>query len=114
MKYYTLLFALLLGCTAIAPGEDRVVVNAQRTLSIAVTTADNFVLWEYDNHDKVSRDVQIAANTFRREFPPALRAARQALDTYKLLKSDSARSNLDGALMVLAAILDGAKTYYNP
>jgi hypothetical protein len=103
--------ALLLvsGCKALAPEADPVVVRAEQTISISYETANTFVQWEASNRESIPPDVTAAADTVRTDFPPAHRAALDALAAYKADRSAYAKDKLLQWLSTLAKFDEIAK-----
>jgi hypothetical protein len=74
------------GCAGIAPGEDPVLVNAERTVAAAYQGCDAFLQAEHANRDKVRKDypaIHAAAERLRRDGPALFREARAITKAYK-------------------------------
>ena len=107
-----LAFALA-GCSAVSPGNDPLVVNAERTTELAVDTFDLFLRWEHDNRAVLASVPQIrkAADRIRMNAPTWLTSARSLTKAYKANRSPENRANLETALTVLRTALAEARTY---
>lgn len=74
------------GCATITPGNDPVVVNAERIELSALYTADGFIEYEAANQaiiESKAPAIHSLAEKIRTDFPPALIAARKATKQYK-------------------------------
>lgn len=79
-----LLVLLVLGaCATLAPGEDPVVVNTQRTLTVSLAVWDTGLDWVRANPTQLSAAALAIAEKTRLMFPPAYKATDDALDLYK-------------------------------
>lgn len=79
------LLACLGGC-GVAPGEDPVLVNAERTVAASFAAANGFVVTEKQNEATVKAKlpaVHAAAERLRRDGPKLFRDARVATKAYK-------------------------------
>jgi hypothetical protein len=101
------------GCSSIAPGNDPLVVNAERTTTLAVDTFDLFVKWEYDNRTVLSKVPQIrkAADRIRTQAPTWLSTARNLTKAYKANRTLENKANLETAITVLRTALAEARVY---
>lgn len=102
------------GCAQIAPGNDPVVVNAERTAKIAFNTVDGFLEWEYANRAVVPQQVTKAADTLRNDFPPAYATLRNLTRAYKQNRTAENKANLTTTLRVVQTMLDEALKYLPP
>lgn len=97
------------GCSVIDPGADKVVVNAQRTLASSFDGVDTFLKLEHDAVKaglKVPAEVTSAANTLRVKFPPADKAANEALKLYKSTKSPENKRSLEQWITIVKGLAD--------
>lgn len=87
---------LLVGCGHLDADADAdpVAVRAEQTISSSYNIANALVRWEEANRDQLSDDVSAAADTVRADFPPAHRAALDALQAYKADRSVYAKDQL--------------------
>lgn len=101
------------GCSSIAPGNDPVVVNAERTTRLALETFDLFVKWEYDNRAVLAKvpEIRQAADQIRRDGPSWLSSARVLTRAYKDSRTAENKADLETALVVLRAALERARLY---
>lgn len=100
-------------CSSILPGNDPVVVNAERTTQLALETFDGFVSWEYTNREQLARFPQIRelADRIRLEAPLWLMSARALTKAYKQNRTDEGKANLETIVSVLTAAVNEASTY---
>ena len=61
----SLSLALLMNCAIIQPGNDKLVVNAERTTKLALESFDTFLKWEFDNREVLSPIPEIRASADR-------------------------------------------------
>lgn len=101
------------GCSAIAPGNDALVVNAERTTTLAVDTFDLFVKWEHDNRAVLAKVPQIrkAADRIRTQAPTWLSTARSMTKAYKANRTLENKANLETAITLLRTALAEARVY---
>ncbi len=101
------------GCSSIAPGNDALVVNAERTTTLAVDTFDLFVKWEFDNRSVLSKvpEIRKAADHIRTNGPTWLATARNLTKAYKANRILQNKANLETAITVLRTALAEARTY---
>ena len=101
------------GCSSVEPGNDPLVVNAERTTELAVDTFDLFLRWEYDNRATLATVPQIrrSADRIRAEGQSWLTTTRTLTTAYKANRSPENKANLETALTVLRAALAEARTY---
>ena len=119
MKHFNLvaqvaLLALLAGCAGIQPGNDPVVVNAERITASAAETFDGLFRTEAENHAVIkARAPAVAAgvNKLRQVAPEALDAARAVTKAYKNNRSAENKANVGTAIAVLQSLLDQARQY---
>jgi hypothetical protein len=119
MKHFNLvaqgaLLALLVSCAAIQPGNDPVVVNAERVTASAVEVFDGLFRTEFANHAVIrARAPQVASgvNQLRQVAPQAIATARAATQAYKNNRTSENKANVATALAVLQALLDQARVY---
>lgn len=68
---------------AIEPGNDPVVVHAERAQRISLDTFARVTKWEYTNRFALPAEVSRAVDAYRTNFPLAWRESRVALNLYK-------------------------------
>lgn len=84
-----LLIFVLPGCVgpfkgaAIEPGNDPVVVHAERAQRISLDTFARVTKWEYTNRFSLPAEVSRAVDAYRTNFPSMWRESRVALSLYK-------------------------------
>ncbi len=115
LKLSTALLAfVLIGCAGIQPGNDPVVVNAERSTSVAVDTFDSLFRVEAANHELLKANApQVVAgvNLLRRNAPHWISSVRALTVAYKSNRSAQNKANLETALSVLEAGISQARTY---
>jgi hypothetical protein len=92
------------GCTAIAPGNDPVVVEAERVLSSSLDIVDTFVHLEFNQRTELaalSPDIHTYAEVLRKQFSGWLDSAKAMIRTYKANRSPENKANLQTAIAVL-------------
>lgn len=106
----------LLGCASIAPGSDPVVVNAERTTTLALEVFDAFLSWEYTNREVLSSrpEIKKVADVIRRDGINWLETSRRLTKAYKANRNDQNKANLETAVSVLSAALSEVRIYYKP
>ena len=104
---------VLVGCSAIQPGNDPVVVNAERTTQLAVDVFDTFLKWEYDNRQalSVTPEVRKTADFIRGKGQDWLVTARSMTKAYKQNRTPENQANLDTAMAVLRMAVTEARHY---
>jgi hypothetical protein len=111
------LVALLVGlngCSNIQPGNDPVVVNAERAIGVATPTFDELFKLEYTNHAVLKQDApQVVAgvNVLRRNAPKWIATAVALTKAYKQNRTDENKANLLTAIKVLQSGIDEAQKY---
>jgi hypothetical protein len=108
------LLSLLVGCAGITPGNDPVVVNAERVTAAAAETFDGLFKTEAENHAVIkARAPQVASgvNRLRKLAPAALDSARAVTKAYKNNRSAENKANVGTAIAVLQSLLDQARVY---
>lgn len=92
------------GCNLIKPapiaeGQDPVLVNAQRIQTSSLAVYGQIIEWETTNRMTLPVEVSRTVDKFRKEFEPAWRLSREALDDYEAKRIDgSTLSRLTAAL----------------
>jgi hypothetical protein len=86
----TVLVALLVlaiaACATVQPGQDVVLVNAERDLKIAVATLDNLFKIDAQNWQEIDPLIpgwKAAVNSLRMAAPPTIDAANAAIKAYR-------------------------------
>lgn len=101
---------LFAGCKT--PTGDPVAVRAEQTIQTSFTTVDTFLAFEHGQKN-LPGSVQEAVDTLRTQYPPAHRAALDALAAYKRNRDAYATDTLNrwlATLLELAAIAAQART----
>lgn len=83
---------------------DPVVVNSEKTITIAFDTVDAFLRWEHTNRGVVSPDVHAAAQALRAKAPDQFRNARAVLRAYKTNRTPEQKALLDTWLATLSEL----------
>jgi hypothetical protein len=102
------------GCSGILPGNDPVVVDAEKTTRIAVETFNTFFKLEFDNRALVlekAPKIHEYANYARLHSPQWIASARALTITYKTNRTSENKANLQTALKVLQDAIDQATKY---
>jgi hypothetical protein len=105
---------LVFGCASILPGNDPIVVNAERTTEIALVTFDTFLKFEYDNKEmllKVDPGIHKFAEQLRVKAPQWLESARFMTKAYKKNRTSENKFSLTTALAVLQAGMVESQKY---
>ena len=106
--------AFLIGCASVQPGNDPVVVNAERSTAVALATMDAFLQIEYNNRamlKQVNPGIHIYAEYLRRNGQHYLQTARALTLAYKQNRSATNKANLQTAIALLNEIANQANTY---
>lgn len=119
MKNLSLILFVLLsfsisGCKSIGIGQDPIVVNAERTLSIALTTFDVFLKYEYDNRaalEQISPDIKKFADVIRRNGKNWIETANNLKIAYKHNRTEQAKVSLITALALVQSALNESQKY---
>lgn len=117
MKSLLTSFAVLFlftSCASILPGNDAILVNAERTTSLAYTTFDSFLSFErqQDAYVKVSApEVHRFANSLRVNAPKWLGTARATTETYRLNRTSDNKANLNTAVAILQTAISQVTVY---
>jgi len=105
---------LMSGCAGILPGNDPVLVNAERTTALAYTSFDSFFALERNQDAFVKANlpqVHKFANDLRRNAPQYLASARSATEAYRLNRSAENKATLDTLIAVLTNAMAQIGTY---
>jgi len=101
-------------CASVSPGNDPLVVNAERTAKLAFNTVDAFLEWEYINRSLIGQDVTDTADSLREFFPENYATLRNLTKAYKLNRTAENRASLTTALRVVQTALNEALKYLPP
>ncbi len=112
------LLVFLGGCAAVAPGNDPVIVNAERTISDARSSFDLLQKTEYETYPALKAANPTAAAQIR-TFTNKVRVGQQAWlqtatdlkNAYQANKNDQTKSDLERALSVLTTATAEATKY---
>lgn len=104
---------LYAGCAGIEPGNDPVVVQAERTTVMAVDVFDGFLKWEYDNRAALSAlpEIKQAADRIRAQSPAWLQTARQVTKAYKVNRTEENKATVLTWTAVLRTAITQANGY---
>lgn len=105
---------VLTGCATPAKDADVLLLRAQQSRSIAVTTFDTFFNFELKNRAALfakNPEIKHVADRLRADVPKAVDGINKAIDVYKASKSGDNVSALTTALAVLTVGLDEATKY---
>ena len=107
------LLILLASCAGITPGNDPVVVNAERSTVVAVDVFDTFTKWEYDNRKACAAfpEIRESADRIRTGGPDWLASARHLTQAYKQNRTPENKANLATAIALLRAAMVEANDY---
>lgn len=105
---------LLASCSTIIPGNDPVLVSAERTTSLAFDTFDSFFALERAQEVYVKAnlpEVHKFANSLRVNAPKYLASARATTEAYRLNRDDQNKANLGTAIAILQTALSQVQVY---
>lgn len=108
------LLILLVSCNTVAPGSDPVVVDAEKTTSIAVESLNTFFKLEASNHTLVKEKLPKVAdwtNSARVHAPDWIATARNTTKAYKANRTSANKASLQTALAVLTEAIKQVQTY---
>jgi len=97
-----------LGCVAVMPGQDAVVVRTEQTLDGAVDTLDILFKYEKDNRAVLGPTFKQKVDNLRRNAPPAIDTVKLALKGYKQNRTPDKKATLESALAVLQVLASQA------
>lgn len=81
-----LVAVMFTACATVQPGQDVLLVNAERNLKLAVGTLDNLFKTDYENWqviDPVIPGWKAAVNALRVSAPPVIDAANGSIKAYR-------------------------------
>ena len=89
---------------------DRVLYDADLTITTAFTLIDSVLLWESNNRELLSAipEIRKACDKIRIKAPPVLQAAINARDAYSENRTTENRLTLDGALSLARSVATDA------
>lgn len=101
------------GCATIEPGNDKLVVQAERTTKLALETFDTLLKWEYDNREVLSPipEIRASADRIRERGPGWLKTARTLTKAYKENRTDENKAALETWVALLRAAIKEAQGY---
>jgi hypothetical protein len=104
---------LTLSCARIQPGQDALVVDAERTQALALETFDLFLRLEYQHRDTWSAipEIHAAAERIRIHGPALIDTVKNLTRAYKHNRGPDQKANLQTALAVLRSLIDTAQTH---
>ncbi len=110
-----IILAMFLGaCSTIMPGNDPVLVNAERVTSLSYTTFDSFFALERQQEVYVKANLPAAhrfANQLRGNAPKYLASARAATEAYRLNRDEQNKATLNTAIAILQTALSQVQEY---
>jgi hypothetical protein len=97
----------------VAPGNDPLVVNAERTTQLAVDVFDTFLQWEHTHRDTLAAvpEIRRAADLIRAKGQDWLLTARSMTTAYKANRTPENQANLQTAIAVLRRGITEATQY---
>src|SRR5438552_3831505 len=107
LKFSPLILAVLIygcGTTGTTTGNDPVVVDAEKSTSVALESINAFLKLEYDNQAVIKQrlpQVHTYANFVRVHSPQWIAAARSMTNAYKSNRTAENKANLGTALATL-------------
>lgn len=104
----------LCSCATILPGNDPVLVNAERTAQSSHQVLDLLFTVERDNEAVIKRTqpkIHDAVNSVRRKAPAAEDNLQKAIDAYRDHRDAQHKADLGTYLATLQALLDIASDY---
>lgn len=114
-KPLVIILAMFLGaCATINPLADPVLVNAERTTSLAYTTFDSFFALERQQEVWIKAnapEVHTFANNLRGSAPKYLATARAATEAYRLNRDEINKASLKTAIAILQVALSQVQVY---
>jgi hypothetical protein len=102
------------GCSTILPGQDKVLVNAERTSATAYDVFVAFAEWEQANRDLLwqqSPEIKHLADRLRTNGQTWLKTTRTVTEAYRLNRTEENRAVLQTWLAVLTTAIAEANTY---
>lgn len=109
---------LMAGCAGILPGNDPVVVNAERSTQLAVDTFNLIEKLEFDAYPALkladaasAAKIRTFVNGLRAHQAEWLASARTLTKAYKENRTTENAANLDTAIAVLTAATSTANQY---
>ena len=105
---------LLLAVGCVTPGNDPVVVQAERFTELSLDVFDGFLRWQRANEDTLGCDVKQVADRIRRDGQRWLESARAMTKAYKQNRTPENKANLDTYMWVLRVSVDEVQNYWKP
>lgn len=108
------LLVVLSSCVSIMPGNDPVLVNAERVTTTAYDTFDSFFALERAQETYVKANapaVHVFANSLRVNAPKWLATARATTEAYRLNRSADNKANLTTAIAILQTAISQVTVY---
>jgi len=105
------------GCalfSTVAPGNDVIVVDAERIAILSFTLVDTFLDWETVNRANVPKEATAAADKLRDDFPKAYNSYRAATKAYKFNRTADNQFNLNTAEALVQAAMNIVTSYLPP
>lgn len=99
---------LTVGCIAVMPGENAVVVRAEQTISGTVDTLDALFKFEKDNRAILGLEFKQKVDNLRKNAPPAIDTVKLSLKAYKQTRTPEKKATLEGALAILQVLASEA------
>jgi hypothetical protein len=104
----------LTSCASILPGNDAVLVNAERTTALAFDAFDSFFALERGQEAYIKAnlpEVHKFANSLRVNAPKYLATARVTTEAYRTNRSATNKANLQTATAILQTALSQVQVY---
>ena len=104
----------LIGCASIQPGNDPVVVNAERSTNVAFETINTFLQIEYTNQAWVKANapqIHTYANYLRGHAKQWVASATDLIGAYKHNRTPENKASLQTAVAVLTTAEVQAQKY---
>ncbi len=108
----------MVSCSGILPGNDPVVVNAERSTQLALDTFNTIEKLEFDTYSALKQadpatatKVRTFVNVLRAKSPQWLSSARTLTMAYKENRTAENKASLETAIAVLTSATSTANTY---
>lgn len=104
---------VVVGCKSLAPGEDPILVNAEKVEESGFYLTDAFVKLDRANPalESALPGVHAAAQSVRQKAPDAIRQLRGLINTYR--NGPGAKPDLSTAVTLVKQLMDDAQVWIN-
>lgn len=102
------------GCASVLPGNDPLVVNAERTASTSFDLIKGFLQYEKDNRAllwRTDQGIKAVADKLRDKAPQSIETLRNATKAYKKAKTPQNKAALSTWLAVVNSLLADATSH---